>query len=92
MSDETPPKQPPSEREVKRLREEYGLDAQPANGSALAYSGLEFGGIVAASIVIGLWLDSYFGTKPWIMLVLIVIGMAGGMARLIRRVMRGQSR
>ena len=79
----------PDEKEIKRLRADYGLDNPPPNGSALAYSGLEFGGIVAASILLGLWLDSHFGTKPWIMLGLIVIGMGGGMARLIRRVMRG---
>ena len=89
MSDELPPKPAPSERDEKRLREEYGLDAQPSNGSALAYSGLEFGGIVCASIVIGLLLDRQFGTKPWIMLALIAFGMVGGMYRLIHRVMRG---
>lgn len=89
MSDELPPKPAPSEREEKRLREEYGLDAPPNNGSALAYSGLEFGGIVCVSIVIGLLLDRHFGTKPWIMLAFIAVGMVGGMIRLIRRVMKG---
>ncbi len=89
MSEELPPKPGPSEPDLKRLREEYGLSDPPPNGSKLAYSGLEFGGIVAGSIVIGLWLDSRFGTKPWIMLALIVLGMGGGMIRLIRRVMRG---
>ena len=89
MSDELPPKPAPSEREEKRLREEYGLNAPPNNGGALAYSGLEFGGIVIASIVIGIFLDRHFGTKPWLMLALIAFGMIGGMARLIHRVMRG---
>ena len=92
MSDDSPPKPAPSDQDEKRLRHEYGLDAPPNNGSALAYSGLEFGGIVAGSIVIGLLLDRHFGTKPWIMLVLIFVGMAGGMVRLIRRVMAGAER
>lgn len=87
MPDDSPQMSPPSEKEEKRLREEYGLDNPPSEGSRLAYSGLEFGGIVIASILLGLWLDAKFDSKPWIMLVLTVAGMAGGMFRLIRRVM-----
>ncbi len=89
MPDDSPQRPAPSEKEEKRLREEYGLDNPPSNGSRLAYSGLEFGGIVVACILLGLWLDSKFGTKPWLMLLLTVFGMAGGMVRLIRRVMKG---
>lgn len=88
MPDDSPQRPAPSEKEEKRLREEYGLDKTPSNGSRLAFSGLEFGGIVVACILLGLWLDSKFGTKPWILLVLMVFGMAGGMVRLIRRVMK----
>lgn len=87
MPDDSPQRPAPSDKELKRLREEYGLDNPPSNGSRLAYSGLEFGGIVVACILLGVWLDAKFGTKPWLMLVLIVFGMAGGMFRLIRRVM-----
>lgn len=88
MPDDSPQRPAPSEKEEKRLREEYGLDNPASNGSGLAFSGLEFGGIVVACILLGLWLDSKFGTKPWLMLALIVVGMAGGMVRLIRRVMK----
>lgn len=90
MSDELPPKPAPSEHDEKRLRQQYGLENPPdSSGGTLAYAGLEFGGIVAVSIVAGIWLDSRFGTKPWIMLALIFVGMVGGMIRLIRRMTRG---
>ena len=32
----------------------------------------------------GLWLDRQLGTKPWCMLVLVLIGIVGGMLHLIR--------
>src|SRR5689334_21527965 len=68
-SDQTPPRasstQPPDAKEVKRLRSEYGLEKPEPSASRLAYSGLEFGGIVTVSILLGLWLDAKFGTKPW---------------------------
>lgn len=87
MPDDSPQRPAPSEKDEKRLREEYGMDSPPSSGSRLAYSGLEFGGIVIVCILLGLWLDSKFDTKPWILLGLMLFGMAGGMIRLIRRVM-----
>ena len=34
----------------------------------------------------GLWLDRQFGTKPWLLLLLVVLGIAGGILHLIREV------
>lgn len=32
----------------------------------------------------GIWLDRQFGTKPWLLLLLVLLGIAGGMLHLIR--------
>ena len=34
----------------------------------------------------GLWLDRQFGTKPWFLLLLVLLGILGGMLHLIRTV------
>ena len=34
----------------------------------------------------GLWLDRQFGTKPWLLLLLVLLGISGGMLHLIREV------
>ncbi len=86
MSDSNQSSPPsPDRREIDRMREEYGLSKPASPSGKLVTSGIEFAGIVVACILIGLWLDSRFGTKPWILLGLMLLGMAGGMIRLIRR-------
>ncbi|MGC6487429.1 MAG: AtpZ/AtpI family protein [Planctomycetota bacterium] len=34
----------------------------------------------------GLWLDRQLGTKPWLLLLLVLLGIAGGILHLIREV------
>lgn len=34
----------------------------------------------------GMWLDRQFGTKPWLLLLLVLLGIVGGMLHLIREV------
>ncbi|MFN3240228.1 MAG: AtpZ/AtpI family protein [Planctomycetota bacterium] len=34
----------------------------------------------------GIWLDRQFGTKPWLLLLLVLLGIVGGMLHLIREV------
>jgi F0F1-type ATP synthase assembly protein I len=82
-----PPPEPPDRKEIDRLREEYGLNPGKGQGK-LVTSGIEFAGIVVVSILLGLWLDRKFGTKPWILMGLMLLGMVGGMVRLIRRAMK----
>ena len=79
---------PDDAKETKRLRQEYGLDAPASPSGRLVTSGIEFAGIVVVCILVGLWLDSRYGTKPWLLLVLMFIGMVGAMFRLIRRAMK----
>ena len=86
--DPNQPSKSPDEKEVTRLREEYGLGKPAAPAGKLVTSGIEFAGIVVACILVGLWLDSRLGPKPWILLALMLVGMVGGMTRLIRRAMK----
>lgn len=47
--------------------------------------GVAFGGFV------GWWLDRYFGTAPWLMVVLLILGFAAGMMNVIRTAKRLQA-
>jgi ATP synthase protein I len=72
----------------KRLRVEYGLDNPPASPiSTAAAVGAEFAGTVIVMVALGWWLDRYFGSSPWFLLGLVLVGMAGGVYRMIRKVL-----
>ncbi len=45
--------------------------------------GLEMGISVALGALFGWWLDTKFGTKPWLLLVFLLIGVAAGFRALI---------
>lgn len=47
--------------------------------------GVAFGGFV------GWWLDRYFGTAPWLMVLLIILGFTAGMMNVIRTARRMQA-
>jgi F0F1-type ATP synthase assembly protein I len=49
-------------------------------GDALAQA-FEFAVIPVLFALLGLWLDSRFGTRPWATVVLLVIGLTGVIAR-----------
>lgn len=55
--------------------------SQPAVGAGLT---------LAVSVGVfaygGLWLDRQLGTKPWLLLVLVLLGIVGGMLHLVRTV------
>jgi F0F1-type ATP synthase assembly protein I len=46
--------------------------------------GLELAGATAGLALAGYWVDGKFGTKPWGILVGVVIGLVGGLYNLIR--------
>ncbi len=54
--------------------------------AALRYSalGLEMGVAVVIGYAAGWWLDRHFGTKPYLMLVCLLLGIAAGFRGLIR--------
>lgn len=47
--------------------------------------GVAFGGFV------GWWLDQYLGTRPWLMVVMLILGFAAGMMNVIRTARRMQA-
>jgi F0F1-type ATP synthase assembly protein I len=72
----------------RRLRREYGLDNPPKNPLATAASaGFEFAGIVIVASTAGYFLDRHFQTSPVIMLILALLSMAGGLYRVIRKIL-----
>ena len=56
-------------------------------GGALAF---EFTGTIAGGAVCGWAIDEWFGTEPWGLLVMSVIGSVGGFARLLQLLRRFQ--
>jgi len=46
--------------------------------------GTEVALTVAAASLLGWWLDSEFGTAPWLLLVLVLLGTGAAMVRLVR--------
>ncbi len=48
--------------------------------------GAQLAATVVAFFFIGKYADGYFGTKPWLMIVLILVGVVGGMIKFFRTV------
>ena len=48
--------------------------------------GIQLAITVAVFFFIGKYVDEYFGTKPWLMIVLIMTGVVGGMIKFFRTV------
>ena len=46
--------------------------------------GLELAGATAGLALIGYWVDGRFGTRPWGLLIGVVVGIVGGLYNLIR--------
>lgn len=91
--------QPPEhdlERLAVRLRQARGgslvpepdkKDKNQSPGSALSLAmrvGVELVSAVAIGVAIGWFLDSQFGTRPWLMLVFIFLGGAAGILNVYR--------
>jgi ATP synthase protein I len=58
------------------------------NALSASSVGLELGIAVIVGLLAGLWLDSHFGTSPWLMLVFLVLGLVAGFRNVIRAVAR----
>ncbi len=41
--------------------------------------GAQLIGMIGVSIFIGIWADGYFGTNPWITIVMSLVGVLGGL-------------
>ena len=63
------------------------IDKKSEKGSPLGLAfrvSIEITSAVAVGVVIGWLADEYFGTRPWLMLVFIVLGAAAGMLNVYR--------
>jgi len=50
--------------------------------------GLELAGAVAGFALVGFWIDRHFGSKPWGLVVGLVLGMVGGLYNLVKESMQ----
>jgi ATP synthase protein I len=46
--------------------------------------GLELAGAVAGFALVGYWIDRHFGSKPWGLVIGLVLGLVGGFYNLVR--------
>ena len=62
------------------------------SGTEFAGIGLQFGFTILISAFAGVWLDNRLGTSPWLLLVFVFVGAAGGFYSMYRRVTAAQRR
>jgi len=70
----------PAARSAKRMYD--GLSASSV--------GLELGIAVILALLFGMWLDRRLGTEPWMMLVLLCLGLVAGFRNVLRAVARAE--
>ena len=58
------------------------------NALSASSVGLELGIAVIVGLLAGMWLDSHFGTSPWLMLLFLVLGLVAGFRNVIRAIAR----
>ncbi len=74
---------------AQKVQDEKRPKEQANNAAGMAYRmAMELVVAVAVSGYIGHWLDQYFETKPWLMLVMILFGMAAGFKNVLRTASR----
>jgi len=64
---------------------ERGISSAEGRAESRGWAvGIEFVGAVLVSTFIGWLIDRYFGTAPWAMIVLLILGFAAGTRRAMR--------
>lgn len=59
-------------------------------GVEFAGIGLQFALTILVFVFAGVWLDNRLGTSPWLLLVLVFVGAAGGFYSMYRRLIAAQ--
>ncbi len=77
MSGRPQPPKPP-----QRGRTDAGSKSDGPSPLTLIGSGFEFAGAVALLTLGGWWLDGRLGSRPWLMLLGLLVGTVGGIYRL----------
>jgi F0F1-type ATP synthase assembly protein I len=68
-------------------------DDESANaGAAYLGLGLQFGLAIILFMFVGKWLDARLGTSPWLLILGVFVGAAGGFYSIYRRLMQDQKR
>ncbi len=74
-------------------RKSFGQGDEPPNaGAAYLGLGLQFGAAIVLFMLAGMWLDRRLGTVPWLMVIGVFVGAAGGFYSIYRRLMDDQKR
>jgi F0F1-type ATP synthase assembly protein I len=60
------------------------------SGAEFAGIGLQFAFTILIFVFAGVWLDSRLGTSPWLLIVFVFVGAAGGFYSMYRRVTAAQ--
>jgi F0F1-type ATP synthase assembly protein I len=63
-----------------------------AAGAAYMGLGLQFGAAIILFMFVGMWLDRRLGTSPWLLILGVFTGAAGGFYSIYRRLMEDQKR
>ena len=66
--------------------------AQVVSGAEFAGIGIQFALTILVFVFAGVWLDKWLGTSPWLLLVSVFVGAAGGFYSMYRRVTAAQRR
>ena len=61
-------------------------DGRPPGSQRAVGAGLTLAVSVGVFAYGGLWLDRQLGTKPWLLLAMVLLGIVGGMLHLVREV------
>lgn len=69
-----------------------GRAAPVVSGTEFAGIGLQFTLTILVFVFAGVWLDRRLGTSPWLVLVCVFAGAAGGFYSMFRRVTQAQRR
>ncbi len=70
-------------REASKIKEPRGLNEATAYGIATRLVAELVAGILVG-VLFGWYLDRLFGTKPWLMIILIMLGAAAGITNVMR--------
>ena len=49
---------------------------------------MELFGAVLGFTLVGIWIDRHFGTRPWGVVICVILGLIGGLYNLIRQSLR----
>ena len=62
------------------------------SGSEFAGVGLQFAAVILVFTFAGIWLDRRLGTSPWLLLLCVMLGAAGGFFSIYRKATAAQKR